>query len=157
MTETLSLSRASLGQAVAPALESLLDGEPVEVRPEPQEFVLAATVGIIGTHNATVVVRTNEAAARRFAAEMFGVPDDEASDADMSDALLELTNVLGGAAKTAIIGENTLTIPALIPVDLTEIDVRTAENVISFAVHSCLVSIHVVNGAFVTAPGGSQT
>ncbi len=146
-----------LGQAVLPALESLLDGEPVEVRPDSQEFVLAATVGITGTHNATVVVRTNASASRRFAGVMFGLSEEEVSEADMSDAVLELTNVLGGAAKTAIVGENMLTLPSLLPVDLTEIDVRKAENVISFAVHNCIVSIHVVNGAFVTTTGGSPT
>lgn len=51
---------------------------------------------------------------------MFGSTDIDVTDAEIADALLELTNVLGGAAKTAVGGENLLMLPGVIPVDLTE-------------------------------------
>ncbi len=147
MSEALSLSRASLGRAVASAIEAMLDGDVVEVRPGPREFTFASSIGITGTHNATVVVRANAAATEHFAAAMFGSIDIDLTDAEIADALLELTNVLGGAAKTAVGGENLLMLPIVIPVDLTEADVRRADNVICFAVRDCIVSVHVVDGA----------
>ncbi len=149
MIDTLSLSRASLGRVVASAIRSMLNGDVVEVRPEPGEFVFASAIGITGTRNATVVVRANRAATTFFASTMFGLGEADLTDADLADALLELTNVLGGAAKTAVGGENMLALPIAIGVDLTEADVKRAENVICFAVHDRVVSVHVVDGAVV--------
>ncbi len=151
MIETLSLSRASLGRAVTSAIEAMLDGDAVEVRPEPGEFTLASAIGITGTHNATVVVRANTAAALHFGAAMFGLMEVDVTSAQITDALLEFTNVLGGAAKTAVGGENMLTLPIVIAVDLTEADVRRAENVICFAVRDGIVGVHVVDGALVAS------
>lgn len=127
----------------------MLDGDVVEVRPELAEFTSASAIGITGTHNATVVVRANSAATKHFGAAMFGMTEVDVTSAETTDALLELTNVLGGAAKTAVGGENMLTLPIVIPVDLTVGDVRRADNVICFAVRECLVSVHVVDGALV--------
>lgn len=151
MTELLSLSRASLGRSVAPAIESMLDGDVVEVRPEPGEFVVASAIGITGTHNVTVVVRANRATTTFFASTMFGPADANLTEAGLADAFLELTNVLGGAAKTAVGGENMLTLPIAIPVEKTEADVKRADNVISFAVCDRIVSVHVVDGALVAS------
>ncbi len=151
MIEALSLSRASLGRAITSAIEAMLGGEAVEVRPEPGEFTLASAIGITGTHNAAVVVRANNAATKHFGAAMFGLNEVDVTSAEIADALLELTNVIGGAAKLAVGGENTLMLPVLVPVDLTEDDVRKADNVISFAVRDRIVGVHVVDGVFIAS------
>ena len=124
MRKALSLSRGALGTAVASAVDSLFDGEAIEIRPERDEFAFASAIGITGTHNATVVVRVNAAAARYSGAAMFGLVETDVTDRDMTDAVLEVTNVLGGAAKTAVHGENTLTLPISIPLEATDDDVR---------------------------------
>jgi CheY-specific phosphatase CheX len=153
MSTMTAISRKALGQATEAALCSLF-GEPVEVRPEPQMFSQAAGVGVAGDIDVTVAVRVTDDLITFYAATMFGVSENDVSDVDRSDALLELTNILGGAAKTAMEGDNSLTIPYAVPLTLVEGDVATAHNVISFAVPTGIVSLLIVNGSLAKTLGG---
>ena len=115
MSISLISSEAALQQAVSATIEALF-GEPCyEIRPSDAEFNIAAAVGITGSATATVIVRADDVISYRYAAEMFGLEIADVSPTDAADALLELTNVLGGAAKMAIDGECVLALPAITP------------------------------------------
>ncbi len=79
------------------------------------DFSRAATVAIIGGEQATIIIRTDEVVARYYAMLMFEQTDETLAEIDITDALLELTNVLGGAAKTLFAGECSLNLPLLLP------------------------------------------
>jgi CheY-specific phosphatase CheX len=153
MSTMTSISREALGQAAEAALYALF-GDPEEIRPEPELLSQAAAVGVSGAVDATVVIRVNDELITFYAATMFGVDAADVTDVDRSDALLELTNVLGGAAKTAMEGDNTLAIPFLVPLTLIAGDIATADNVIAFAVPNGIVSLLIVNGSLANQPGG---
>ncbi len=115
MTISLISSEAALHQAVSATVEALFGGPCNEIRPTDAQFNISAAVQITGAATATVVVRADDVISYRYAAEMFGLSTDEVSPTDVADALLELTNVLGGAAKTAIDGECVLALPFIVP------------------------------------------
>src|ERR1700760_3670160 len=59
------------------------------------ETAFIASVAIGGQWNGHVLIGTDVAAARRIAAQMFAMEEDEVSDAEVGDALGEMANIVG--------------------------------------------------------------
>ena len=74
----------------------------------PDRFV---RLSIVGDHEAELTIRCGERFARRLAAVMFDAEPDDLDDADVGDAVGELTNMTGGAVKAYFPGVCTLGIP----------------------------------------------
>jgi chemotaxis protein CheX len=74
---------------------------------------LSATVQITGSWQGAVSVACPEGTARSFAAVMFGLEDGEAGDADVHDAIGELTNMTGGNVKSLVEGPASLSLPTV--------------------------------------------
>lgn len=77
---------------------------------------LMASIRISGDWQAGLEVATPRAGARRIAQEMFGLPDEELGDAELSDALGEIANMIGGNLKGLNPGETCLSLPCVGPV-----------------------------------------
>ncbi|MFV0632941.1 chemotaxis protein CheX [Demequina sp.] len=79
----------------------------------PAQPVRHAWVEITGDVSARVVISVAGAAAEAITRELLGLGHDApVSDADVSDALGELVNVLGGNVKSVLAAGGTLSIPA---------------------------------------------
>jgi hypothetical protein len=86
----------------------LLPGEDAIVDdPEP----VIASIDINGDRRAEVTLRTTQGAVRRVAAVMFGLEPMEITEADVTDALAELTNMTAGAMKSLLPGVRELGLP----------------------------------------------
>lgn len=118
-TDTLATfpSSDALAQVVGSTAEALLGADACTLSEHEATsiaFSRAATVAIIGEEQATIIIRTDEAVARYYAMLMFEQTDETLAEVDITDSLLELTNVLGGAAKTLFAGECSLNLPLLL-------------------------------------------
>ena len=118
-TETTesAVSSDALAQVVGSTAEALLGADAytlsdAEIAAVP--FSRAATVEIIGEEQATIIIRTDEVVARYYAMLMFEQTDETLAEVDITDSLLELTNVLGGATKTLFAGDCSLNLPLLL-------------------------------------------
>jgi chemotaxis protein CheX len=101
--------------AVGSVLTSLV-GLPVTAVPiddegERGDDVLTGIVTIGGDADAVVVLRCDRALAVDIAGAMFAMPAEELGDADVVDALGEVTNVSGGAIKALLDGTCRLGLP----------------------------------------------
>lgn len=74
-----------------------------------------ATIAIGGPWLATIVVSMGDALVRLYAAALLGMDEDELSDADLSDALGELVNIVGGNVKGLLddASSTSLTLPVV--------------------------------------------
>ncbi len=79
----------------------------------PPAAALAGSVPVRGAWQGRVVLRCDPALARLAAARMFGVPAEEVTDEQTSDALGELTNMVGGNLKGLLPGSSSLGLPAV--------------------------------------------
>ena len=70
-----------------------------------------SAVAIIGDCEAVVTIRCSASFARRWAEAMFDLSADELTEADVADALGELTNMTGGGVKSLLPGVCTLGLP----------------------------------------------
>jgi chemotaxis protein CheX len=90
------------------------------------EEVVTAVVTVSGDAHGVVGVQTSGAGARAMAAAMFMMGADEVGEAEVADALGELTNVVGGNVKGLLPGSNRLSLPTVLdagaedPRDLTQ-------------------------------------
>lgn len=148
MTHVLTTSPSALQHAVSATVEALF-GVCNEISPSDAQFDLAGAVGISGATTATVIVRVDDLISRRYASEMFGQSESEVTPTDIADALLELTNVLGGAAKTALDGECVLTLPWIVPVDersTSEVESEAGhDNVVAYEIYGGTLSVSIVS------------
>lgn len=83
----------------------------------PMEFSTHTRTGLIHVHGqqeASINIKVNEALAQTIASLMFGIPAEELADDEITDALGEITNMLGGSVKAYLPGESTLTLPTVI-------------------------------------------
>jgi chemotaxis protein CheX len=74
---------------------------------------LVAVTEISGEWNGTVCLSCSQTAARNATAVMFGMSDDELTPADITDAVGELVNVVGGNIKSLVPGPSVLSIPTV--------------------------------------------
>lgn len=143
MSMFLSTNHASLQHSVSTTVEALFAETSSEIEFGSVSFTRAAAVGVTGEQTATVVVRVDDEIARRYAASMFGVGAAEVTDIDILDSLLELTNVLGGAAKTALTSDCALTLPRIVAV--AELPTEWADEA-AFAIAGGAVSVTLIPG-----------
>ncbi|HEY3736433.1 MAG TPA: chemotaxis protein CheX [Jatrophihabitans sp.] len=91
---------------------SYVDGDIVVDESGPiLDSAFIATVAIGGEWNGHVLIGTNSVAARRIAAQMFAMEDDEVSDAEIGDALGEMANIVGGNVKALMPEPSVLSLP----------------------------------------------
>jgi chemotaxis protein CheX len=93
----------------AGAVESTVDAE------EATESRLAAAVSVTGAWRGHVVVACSPAASHHVAAVLLGIPAGEVTAADVTDALGELANVIGGNVKACLPESCALSLPYVIP------------------------------------------
>ncbi len=74
---------------------------------------MSATVSMSGAWNGTACLTCSESAARRAAGLMFDLPDEELGGNEISDAMGELINVVGGNIKGILPGPTELSLPTL--------------------------------------------
>jgi chemotaxis protein CheX len=74
---------------------------------------VAGSVSITGSWSGHVVVEVSLEAARRIAAELLGLAEDELEDSDVADAVGELANVVGGNIKSLLPPPNALSLPVV--------------------------------------------
>jgi len=74
---------------------------------------MVGCVQITGTWSGAVTLECASALARRCAASMFGMDPEMASEAEIKDALGELTNMVGGNIKSLIEGPCQLSLPTI--------------------------------------------
>jgi chemotaxis protein CheX len=77
---------------------------------------ICARVGISGAFSGTVMVELSVPLARRVAAALFAMSVEEVSEAEMSDAVGEVVNILGGNLKAMLPGPSALSLPTVGPV-----------------------------------------
>jgi chemotaxis protein CheX len=77
---------------------------------------ICARVGISGAFSGTVTVELAVPLARRVAAALFAMSEDEVSDSEVSDAVGEVVNILGGNLKAMLPGPSALSLPTVGPV-----------------------------------------
>jgi chemotaxis protein CheX len=80
----------------------------------PRDAGLAGCVPVRGAWEGQVVLSCDPALARLAAARMFGVAAEEVTAEQTSDALGELTNVVGGNLKGLLPGSSSLGLPAVV-------------------------------------------
>ena len=88
------------------------DLELVAAEPPSDGSFITGCIQISGAWEGAVVMRSSVALARRLAAQMLGLEEPE--DADICDAMGELTNLMAGAAQTLLPAPSELTPPSVI-------------------------------------------
>jgi chemotaxis protein CheX len=76
---------------------------------------LAAAVSVTGAWRGHVVVACSQAASHHVAAALLGVPAGDVTAADVTDALGELANVIGGNVKALLPESCALSLPYVLP------------------------------------------
>ena len=72
-----------------------------------------ATVHISGEWDGTVCLSCSLLAGRHATSAMFGLSDDEVTEADINDAVGELVNVVGGNIKSLVPAPSVLSLPVV--------------------------------------------
>lgn len=109
----MHLSSDDVAQIIQEVWSSMLgiDAEPIDMpRPHPDTAV-AASVSVTGETDCLIAMEMGGDGARRFAATMFGLSDDDASEDDIADGIGELTNMIGGNIKSLLPEPSTLSLP----------------------------------------------
>ena len=75
---------------------------PPDAAPAPLADGITGSIHIRGAWEGTITIGAPEGLVRRAAAIMFGLPDAEIGDAEIKDALGELTNMVGGSYKALL-------------------------------------------------------
>ncbi len=115
MTVVTEPTLSDLHAVVDEVWESFLGGAeqltPVEATPAPIPGWSAA-ITVSGGWKALVLVQLTQGAARSVTVQMLGMgEDEEPSSADLTDALGELVNVIGGNVKSLMPGPSQLSLP----------------------------------------------
>ncbi len=83
-----------------------------------------ASITVVGPWRAAIFIGCGDPVARQAAAAMFGVAPDEASAEEISDALGEVANMVGGHAKVLISSTSALGLPVVVTGSDYEMAVR---------------------------------
>ena len=109
--ELLSIAEMVWVSYLDPAGEHPLMVDPV---PGPGVTDVVATVAISGAWDGRVLLSFSPLAATRAAAALMGIEDaDEVSDGDITDAVGELVNIIGGSVKSLMPQPTVLSLPAV--------------------------------------------
>ena len=93
--------------------QDLEDAEVEETWKDDTDRGMMACIQITGTWEGAVTIECTAKLARDMAEDMFGMDPGEASDEEVSDALGELVNVVGGNVKALLDGGAELSLPAV--------------------------------------------
>jgi chemotaxis protein CheX len=74
---------------------------------------VSGCVQISGAWQGAVVLQTSVAMATKAARRMLNIPSGDVSEADIKDALAELTNMIGGNMKSLVPGPSFLSLPSV--------------------------------------------
>ncbi len=122
----MKLSRDDLAEILATIWETQLDlrlGDLSEAPPGSRETTegpgpaMTGIVHLIGDFNGAVHLKCGRVAVRTAAARMFGQPEDTLDDADLRDALGELTNMAAGNIKVLLPCMERLSLPTVVDGD----------------------------------------
>lgn len=80
-----------------------------------------ASVSVIGGWAGHVVVGCSDGVARRVTARLLLIPEEEITDADITDAIGEFANVVGGNVKSMMPGPSSLSLPRVLHGGMTEL------------------------------------
>lgn len=81
---------------------------------EPGTELITASVSVAGAWIGHIVVETSAAAASSIAAAMLALQPEELTDADVTDAMGEIANVVGGNVKSSVPDPSTLSLPLVV-------------------------------------------
>jgi chemotaxis protein CheX len=118
--QTLMAVTNKLEEAVMTIWSTMLGMEAVPSRSSTTDMrrmnsgLLTSCVQITGAWRGAIQVNCYGSLARQFAAVMFSMSEHEVSHQDISDALGELTNMIGGSFKSYLPEPSTLSLPAVI-------------------------------------------
>jgi chemotaxis protein CheX len=94
---------------------SFLDVEGVSplipLPPAAPKYDVCASVSMTGAWQGHLVIRCSTAAARSAGAALLGMPVDEVTSEDITDALGELANIIGGNVKSLLPEPTALSLP----------------------------------------------
>ena len=90
----------------------LKPNSPIESHP-PEERVLTGCVQVTGDWSGAITVQCADRVARRAAALMFAMDDEELTDEEVSDTIGELANMTGGNVKSLLPGDCQLSLPSV--------------------------------------------
>ncbi|WP_168582430.1 chemotaxis protein CheX [Gephyromycinifex aptenodytis] len=113
----MHLDSEDVAQIVNEVWSSML-GLPVEALaletpPTIDGGAVAGSVGVSGATECLICVEMSADAARLFGATMFGLDEADASNDDISDAIGELTNMVGGNIKSLLPEPSSLSLPVV--------------------------------------------
>lgn len=78
------------------------------------ELTTSASVSISGAWRGHVILECSQRAALLVAAALLAVPEDEASEEDVADAVGELVNMIGGNVKSLVDSPSMLSLPHVV-------------------------------------------
>lgn len=110
MTLLTTEAVAQVAQEIWTALLAADEGSPL-LPGDVASNEVVAQIHISGEWNGTVCLNCSNLAARHATSAMFGMEDDELTDADIKDAVGELVNVMGGNIKGLVEGPSDLSLP----------------------------------------------
>jgi chemotaxis protein CheX len=115
MTEFPTPTADDLMTIAAQVWSSYLDPEGVNplvpVAPRQPADEVSAAVSVTGAWRGHVVISFSSAASRHAAAALLGVEFDDVSTADITDAVGELANIIGGNVKSLLPEPSALSLP----------------------------------------------
>lgn len=113
---TVQMTQPDLAEIVGTAISLMLGidlGEPVDGELG-ATYEIGASVQLLGDWEGAVVVACSNDFGRQAAAEMFGTPADAITGEEITDALGELANMIGGNVKPLLPGAEHLSLPTVI-------------------------------------------
>ena len=127
---------ADLAAIASDVWEAFMLGE-VDVRPSPVAEpgpITCASVCVSGAWEGVVMVEAGSEAADQLTAALFGMQPGEPGEADVVDALGEITNVIGGNLKSTLPGPSLLSLPV--------VTTGSSSTTVSHAALECSVALH---------------
>jgi len=106
---------------------------------------ITACVHLSGAYTGSVMVQCSEAAAWLIASALFAAPAESLSESEMTDAIGEVANMIGGNVKSLVPGPSTLSLPTVAHGADSRLSVPGVETVREIAVdwhgHPIIVSL----------------
>lgn len=114
MTEVLAQDLREVVESVwtlTLGFEGLL---PLSSQPPPAQSTWCGCIRVGGAWNGLVKLSMSESLTRRATAAMFGASPEALTEADLRDALGEITNMVGGNVKALLPGPSRLSLPHVV-------------------------------------------
>lgn len=111
----MEIDQLLLEQIAASVLRDMLGFETLPTSRAVVSPGLTASIHIFGDWDAVLEVQTDDAGARRIAEQMFGTPASDLTHEEISDALGEIVNMVGGNIKGLCQAETRLSLPCVGP------------------------------------------